>query len=289
MTIQTIDNGVTLYTFRTAVNANFAELSTLATGKYAKPSTGIPAVDLDASTQTLLGKANTAFQPDGAGKLPASALPDLAIVQFLGTVSSQAAMLALVGQRGDWCIRSDDAKVYILTADAPSVIGSWQGMSYPTGGTPVATTSSTGTVTLAAAGDITAGTAGRVVDAAQLKAQNDTLNTALSGKATSAQGTKADNAQPKTAIAAGTALGATKATADADDGGTFTAAVAGAVTVHSGAVAGFGFGVSGAGVVTFAGASGVTVSDKRTSGATNPVCALVQVGANAYEVWGSKA
>jgi hypothetical protein len=95
--------------------------------------------------------------------------------------------------------------------------------------------------------------------------------------------------QNKTTVAAGTALGATKATADADDGGVFTAAVAGAVTVHSGAVAGFGFGVSGAGAVAFAGASGVTVTDKRTAGATNPVCALVQVGANAYEVWGTKA
>jgi hypothetical protein len=92
----------------------------------------------------------------------------------------------------------------------------------------------------------------------------------------------------KTTVTAGTAL-TTRNTTDADDAGVFTTASAITVTIHSGAKAGFGFYVSGAGVVTVAGAGGVTVTEKRTTGATNPVAAVVQVGANAYEVIGSKA
>jgi hypothetical protein len=92
----------------------------------------------------------------------------------------------------------------------------------------------------------------------------------------------------KTTVTAGTAL-TTRNTTDADDAGVITSASAVTVTIHSGAKAGFGFYISGAGVVTVAGAGGVTVIDKRTTGATNPVAAIVQVGANAYEVIGSKA
>jgi hypothetical protein len=92
----------------------------------------------------------------------------------------------------------------------------------------------------------------------------------------------------KTTVTAGTAL-STRNTTDADDAGVFTAASAVTVTVHSGAKAGFGFYVSGAGVVTATGAGGVTITDKRTTGATNPVAALVQVGTNTYELIGSKA
>lgn len=86
----------------------------------------------------------------------------------------------------------------------------------------------------------------------------------------------------------GGALGATKTTTDADDALNFTAPVACTITVHPGAVQGFGFGVSGPGVVTWAGGAGVTVADKRNSGATNPVCGLAYMGANSFEVWGSK-
>jgi hypothetical protein len=91
----------------------------------------------------------------------------------------------------------------------------------------------------------------------------------------------------KTTVTPGTAM-TTRTTTDSDDAGVFTAASAVTVTVHSGAKTGFGFYISGAGVVTFAGASGVTVTDKRTTGSTNPVAALVQIGTNAYEVVGSK-
>lgn len=84
-----------------------------------------------------------------AGKLSASVLPALAISEFLGTVASQAAMLALVGQRGDWCVRTDDSHTYFLTADDPTLIGNWQAVVTP--GAPVtAVNGQTGNVTLAA-------------------------------------------------------------------------------------------------------------------------------------------
>lgn len=258
MTIQTIENGVTLYVFRTTVNANFAELSTLVAGKYAKPSTGIPATDLAAAVQTSLGKADTALQV--------------------------APVVSVAGRTGAVTLSINDISGAVKTVNntAPDANGN------------VNISVSAGSVASTGITDST--TAGRaLLIAADVAAQRTALGLgtaatqASTAFATAAQGVKADAAQPKTTVTAGTALGATRTTTDADDGGTFTAAVAGAVTIHSGAVANFGFGVSGAGAVTFAGASGVTVTDKRSAGSANPVCSLVQVGANAYEVWGTKA
>jgi hypothetical protein len=65
------------------------------------------------------------------GKLPTSQLPDLAISDFLGVVASQAAMLALTGQRGDWCERSDTSKVWILVADDATLLANWRELVYP--------------------------------------------------------------------------------------------------------------------------------------------------------------
>jgi hypothetical protein len=67
-----------------------------------------------------------------AGKLPTSQLPDLAISDFLGVAANEAAMLALTGQRGDWCERSDPpGKVWILVADDASLLASWRELVYP--------------------------------------------------------------------------------------------------------------------------------------------------------------
>lgn len=61
------------------------------------------------------------------------------------------------------------------------------------------------------------------------------------------------------------------------------------ITVNTGLLPAQGFGCAfvGAGVVTFAGSA--TVTDKRTTGATNPACSLVPTGTDAYSVIGSKA
>jgi len=85
----------------------------------------------------------------------------------------------------------------------------------------------------------------------------------------------------------GAALGATYTAIEADDGKIWPTPVNVAVTVNTGLPAGFGQGFSGAGVVSFTGTA--TVTDKRTTGATNPVCSLVNIGTNTYEIWGTKA
>jgi hypothetical protein len=72
---------------------------------------------------------------------------------------------------------------------------------------------------------------------------------------------------------------------DADDGSTLVCATAQTATVNAGMVAAFGCAFKGP--VSFAGSA--TVTDVRTTGATNPWCALVQTGANTYDVVGSKA
>jgi hypothetical protein len=91
---------------------------------------------------TLAAKADLV-----GGKLDATQLPDLAVTQYLGTAANQAAMLLLVGQRGDWCVRSDDGKVYIVTGEPSSTLGNWTSLSYPTA--PVLSVAGrTGAVTL---------------------------------------------------------------------------------------------------------------------------------------------
>jgi hypothetical protein len=79
------------------------------------------------------GAANGYASLDSGGKLPTSQLPNLAIIDFLGTVANQTAMLALTGEKGDWCARSDNSKVYVITGSDPTSIGSWTALSYPTG------------------------------------------------------------------------------------------------------------------------------------------------------------
>ena len=90
-----------------------------------------------------------------------------------------------------------------------------------------------------------------------------------------------------TRVAPGATLGGTYTAIDADDGKIWPTPVNCAVTVNTGLIAGFGQGFTGAGVVSFTGTA--TVTDKRTPGAANPVCSLVNIGTNTYEAWGTKA
>lgn len=129
-----------------------------------------------AATNALAGKANLV-----AGKIPTSEIPAVALTEFLGTVASQAAMLALTGQRGDWAIRSDQARVYILTADNASVLANWQVFEYPTGASAVnSVNGQTGTVVLGKA-NIGLGNADDTSDAA--KPLSTAATNALAGKA----------------------------------------------------------------------------------------------------------
>lgn len=90
-------------------------------------NTADSAKPVSAATATALaGKADLV-----AGRLNPAQLPDLAIADFLGEVANQAAMLALAGQRGDWCARTDSGTNWILIADTPGSLSSWRQLSYP--------------------------------------------------------------------------------------------------------------------------------------------------------------
>lgn len=83
--------------------------------------------DAAATAAALAGKADLV-----AGKIQTSQIPSLAIVDYLGDVASQSAMLSLDGDRGDWCIRTDAQTAYILTADDSTQVGSWIALPHPT-------------------------------------------------------------------------------------------------------------------------------------------------------------
>ncbi|OQQ32248.1 hypothetical protein A6411_10600 [Prescottella equi] len=68
---------------------------------------------------------------DGSGKIPQAQLPAIAVTEFLGNVASQTAMLALVGQRGDWCNRTDLGTEWQLVAEPSTSLSSWQQKVYP--------------------------------------------------------------------------------------------------------------------------------------------------------------
>lgn len=71
--------------------------------------------------------ANGVATLDAGSKIPVGQLPALAVSDFLGAVASQAAMLALVGQRGDWCIRTDMTPnhTFIVVGDDPTQLANW--------------------------------------------------------------------------------------------------------------------------------------------------------------------
>jgi len=100
---------------------------------------------------------------DLSGTVPQSAIPAIAITEYLGAVASQPAMLALVGQRGDWCTRTDLGTDWQLIADSPAALVSWREMTYPA--SPVQSVSGrTGAVVLTKA-DVGLGSADNTSDA----------------------------------------------------------------------------------------------------------------------------
>ena len=113
---------------------------------------------LDAALQAEVGKAGTAVQPAAlttkadlvGGTIPQAQLPAIAVTEFLGAVATQAAMLALIGQRGDWCTRTDRGTDFQLIAEPPTVLANWRERTYPA--SPVSSVAGrTGPVTLSVA------------------------------------------------------------------------------------------------------------------------------------------
>lgn len=112
----------------------------------------------------LAGKADLV-----GGVIPSSQIPSIAITDYLGAVNSQSAMLALNGQKGDWCIRTDglpNTGAWILSGDNPASLSDW--VKIPLPDVPVQSVN---------------GQAGNII-----------LSPSDIGAATAAQGAKADSA-----------------------------------------------------------------------------------------------
>jgi len=115
---------------------------------------------------------------DGTGKLTPAQLPPLALAAFLGSVASQAAMLALSGNPGDWCVRSDLATLFILTAADESLLASWTEVDMP-GAIVTSVAGRTGAIVLAKA-DVGLGNVDNTPDAT--KPVSSHQQNALNGK-----------------------------------------------------------------------------------------------------------
>jgi hypothetical protein len=75
--------------------------------------------------------ANNVAVVGNDGKLLPALMPDIAVVDFLGEVSSEVAMLALVGQKGDWCTRTDLGTNWQVVGGDSSQLSSWRQLTYP--------------------------------------------------------------------------------------------------------------------------------------------------------------
>lgn len=99
------------------------------------------------------GAPNGVATLDSGSKIPAAQIPALALSEFLGTVASEAAMLALSGQRGDWCVRTDldPDRAFILESDDPTQAANWTDITGAGGGAVLSVDGQTGAVDLSGA------------------------------------------------------------------------------------------------------------------------------------------
>lgn len=99
------------------------------------------------------------------GVVPTSQIPAQAVSEFLGDVASQAAMLALVGQSGDWCIRTDVNRTYFIIAEPSSSLANWRYIETPA--SPVTSVNSQTGVIVLGKSDIGLANADNTSDAAK--------------------------------------------------------------------------------------------------------------------------
>ena len=152
-----------------------------------KPISTATQTALDAKQSTSeKGSANgyaSARQRRQAAASPAAGDRDHRIPRH---VANQTAMLALSGQKGDWCIRTDTGAVWIITGTDPTLLGSWTAVSYPA--SPV-------TSVAGRTGDVT-------ISSADVSGLGTAATTDATAYATAAQGATADSAvQPARSVA----------------------------------------------------------------------------------------
>lgn len=87
--------------------------------------------DATALGKALVRAADQASAWTALGTVPTANLPDLSVIDYLGTSTNQAAMLAKTGQKGDWTIRTDTGAAFLITGADPTQIGSWTQLPYP--------------------------------------------------------------------------------------------------------------------------------------------------------------
>lgn len=81
---------------------------------------------------SVVGAPSGVASLDSTGKIPESQIPSLSIADFLGEVANEAAMLALTGQPGDWCIRTDRGTTFLVRQEPSDNVNSWRELAYPT-------------------------------------------------------------------------------------------------------------------------------------------------------------
>lgn len=103
-------------------------------------------VETMTSELSMLGATKADLDPI-TGKLRADLAPDIAISDFKGEVGSQAAMLAVVGQNGDYVIRTDTNTMWTVVREPSNVLANW--VQWRTPASPVQSVAGkTGAVTL---------------------------------------------------------------------------------------------------------------------------------------------
>ena len=96
------------------------------------------------------GAANGVATLGADGKIPTAQQGATVISEFLGDTANEAAMLALVGQRGDWTCRTDTSTTWILKTDDPTLLANWKQLLTPTDAV-LSVNGQTGVVTITAA------------------------------------------------------------------------------------------------------------------------------------------
>lgn len=86
---------------------------------------------------------------DSTGKIPASVIPPISIVEVFQNVTSEAAMLALLAGPGDLAIRTDTNQRFVLMASPASTLANWIVLSSE-GGAVTSVAGLTGVVAAAA-------------------------------------------------------------------------------------------------------------------------------------------
>ncbi len=144
--------------------ARSAAITTETTARIAADALKADATALTAETAARI--AADALKADlVGGVIPTAQIPAIAITTFLGSVSSQAAMLALAGQSGDWCNRSDTSTAWVVIGADPTQLSSWAQINYPA--SPVTSVNGQAGVVVLGKTDVGLGNVSNTSDAAK--------------------------------------------------------------------------------------------------------------------------